>query len=187
MTAWQWSVLNKSIRTRRLWKLWLHRKSSAIHLNLYVSLQKQNKTKNEPHAASHRGFLVLQWHGVFTFCYPWLDLNDVWVSHVCFGHPLPLPPPLSLFASTCTCAYVCACTSLSLQLGKPVRLRHRQRKAQLWPVYQSLITLQLRTDCRGNKGAHCESVFISKHLIFSADHWPPLAPPALTIKHKAGN
>lgn len=149
----------------------------------FISIYKfrfENK-KKEPHAALHRGFLVLQWHGVFTFYYLWLDLNDVWVSHVCFGHP----PPLS--ASTCTCADVCACTSLSLQLGKPGRLRHRQRKAQPWPVYQPLIALQQRTDCRGNKGAHCESVFISTHLIFSADHWPPLAPPALTIKHKAGN
>lgn len=154
------------------------------HSSQFISFASKTPQKKEPHAASHRGFLVLQWHGVFTFACLWLDLNDVWVSHVCFGH---LPHPPSLSASTCTCAYVCACTSLSLQLGKPGRLRHRQRKAQPWPVYQPLIALQLRTDCRGNKGVHCESVFISTHLIFSADHWPPMAPPALTIKHKGGN
>lgn len=52
----------------------------------------------------------------------------------------------------CTCACVCTCPSLRPQLGKPGGLSHRQRKEQSWPVYLPLIALQLRTDCRGNKG-----------------------------------
>lgn len=131
------------------------------------------KKEKKPPAASHRGFVVLKWHGVFTFCYPWLDLNDVWVSHVLLWSPTAALLSLTLSASTCTCAYVCACTSLSLQPGKPARLRHRQRKAQPWPVYQSLIALQLRTDCTRKQGG---SLWVSVHLNTPHIFCKPLTP-----------
>lgn len=85
-----------------------------------------------------------------------------------------VPPP---FASTCTCAYVCACTSLSLQLGKAGRLRHRQRKAQPWLVYQSLIALQLRTDCCGKQGG---SLWVCVHLNTPHIFCRPLTPTGST-------
>lgn len=34
------------------------------------------------------------------------------------------------------------------------------------------------------QGAHCKSMFIQTHLVFSADHWPLTA---FTIKHKSSN
>lgn len=101
------------------------------------------------------------------------QLTKVWSHEHCFliatsghdvcmfvkVHPLTPPPPhrhtphhRQFKSCTCTCACVCACPSLRPQLGKPGGLSHSQRKEQSWPVYLPLITSQLRTDCRGNKG-----------------------------------
>ena len=60
---------------------------------------------------------------------------------------------------------------------------------QSWPVNCSLIAMQLRAHWSGKQGAHCKSMFISTHLIFSTHQFfaaPCLpAPPAplYTLTH----
>lgn len=105
--------------------------------------------------------------------------------HVCEClHPPPTDTHRQFKPRTCTCACVCSCPSLRPQLGKPEGLRHSQRKEQSRPVYLSLIALQLRTDCRGNKGliVRARPSPRTSYFLWAADPHPPQS---LRIHNKA--
>lgn len=88
----------------------------------------------------------------------------------------------------CLCSPLCAWPSLSPQLGRAGGLRHSQRKEQPRPVNWSLIALQLRTHCRGNKGLIvrvCSSQHTSFFFFFLYRSPTPTGSAAFTIKHKA--
>lgn len=103
--------------------------------------------------------------------------------------------PLPVLAKLKWCVYVCAwvCTHIHTQLHMCLCLQllvcvHAHHSAgQTWriasqPEKRAVLASKLAFNCfaTGNtfprkQGAHCECVFISTHLIFSADHWPPPA------------